>query len=480
MCVRLGRALRALLGEPPPDAAFRRQRHYPWMVVGTVCVGAFMGQLDASIVSLLLPTLEVRFHSPLRDVQWVGISYLLLLVGLLVPVGHLADRWGRKSLYTAGFLVFSLGSALSGAALNLGMLIAARAVQGAGAALMQANSVAIVTAAVPSRDVGRAIGVQGAAQAIGLAVGPALGGLLIVWLGWRSVFLVNVPVGVLGVWLARRILPQSRTSHTERASLNWVGSLLLPAGAATLLLGLTFLRSAAWLLPLAAVLIGLFAYSEKHTTAPLIADAVWRARGLPAGITTAGLSYTVLFGVLLAVPLMLERLFGAGPERAGLLLAIVPAVLGVAAEIGGWLQDRIGARGPTVAGMALSAAGLACLWAASHGGFDLLIAGLGLCGLGAGLFIPANNASVMVAAPPAHLGVVGGLVNMMRSIGASLGLASVSLVMLIALGPVPTHTAPATEVAAGFRSLLLVLIAVAVVAGALSFVRRSGYGVQGE
>src|ERR1051326_3879667 len=175
----------AVLAEHPPLQALARWPAYRWLVVGTVCVGAFLGQLDASIAGLVLPTLEDVFGAPVASVEWVAIAYLLTLAALVVPLGRLADLLGRKMLYTWGFLVFIAGSALCGFAPSLGWLIVFRVGQAFGAAMLQANSVAIITAAVPRRVLGRAIGVQGAAPAVGLSVGPSVGGLLIDALGWQ-------------------------------------------------------------------------------------------------------------------------------------------------------------------------------------------------------------------------------------------------------------------------------------------------------
>jgi len=166
--------IHALLTEPAPLSAVARRPAYVWFVVGTVCVGAFLGQLDASIAGLVLPTLEETFSAPVASVTWVAIAYLVTLAAFVVPFGRLADLAGRKLLYTAGFGVFIVGSALCGFAPNLGWLIAFRVLQAIGAAMLQANSVAIITAAVVRRRLGRAIGIQGAAQAIGRGAAPRL------------------------------------------------------------------------------------------------------------------------------------------------------------------------------------------------------------------------------------------------------------------------------------------------------------------
>src|SRR5579884_3606999 len=196
-----------LLAERPPLAGLAQLSYYRWLVVGTVCVGAFLGQLDASIASLVLPTLEDVFDAPVATVEWVALAYLLTLAALVVPFGRLADLVGRKTLYATGFVVFIVGSGLCGASPSLGWLILFRVFQAVGAALLQSNSVAIITAAVDRRSLGRAIGVQGAAQAVGLAVGPSVGGFLIVALGWRWVFYIAVPFGLLGTLLGVLVLP---------------------------------------------------------------------------------------------------------------------------------------------------------------------------------------------------------------------------------------------------------------------------------
>ena len=168
-----------LVVEPRRPEAIRRRPNAYWLAVAAVCIGAFMGQLDASIVTVALPTLQRSFHVSVGAVTWVGLSYLLVLVATVAAVGRFADMWGHKLLYVYGFAIFIVGSALCGLAPNLGTLIGFRALQAVGAALLQANSVAIIVLAVPRSSLGKAIGIQGAAQALGLALGPTVGGFLL-------------------------------------------------------------------------------------------------------------------------------------------------------------------------------------------------------------------------------------------------------------------------------------------------------------
>ncbi|MCY0880490.1 MAG: MFS transporter, partial [Firmicutes bacterium] len=194
-----------------------------WLVVATVCIGAFMAAVDASIVNVALPDLSGAFHASASIVGWVLISYLLTLTTLLTTIGRLADIVGRRPLYTFGFVVFIVGSAACGASVNLTMLIISRIFQAIGAAMLQANSVAIITSAVPSCSRGRAIGFQGSAQAIGLSLGPAIGGVLLGLFGWRAIFYVNVPVGLIGTIMAAVILPKDK-NLSGQITFDWWGT----------------------------------------------------------------------------------------------------------------------------------------------------------------------------------------------------------------------------------------------------------------
>src|SRR5580692_1223569 len=199
----------ALLREPARPAVIREHPLAPWFAVAAVCFGAFMGQLDASVVTVAFPALQRQFGAGLASVQWVSLAYLLVLTALLVPAGRWSDLAGRKLMYLYGFVVFAGSSAACGLAPSLGVLIALRVVQAGGAALLQANSVALVVTSVPARTRRAALGVQAAAQAVGLACGPVVGGVLVGTVGWRWVFLINVPVGLLAVVAGWYLLPRT-------------------------------------------------------------------------------------------------------------------------------------------------------------------------------------------------------------------------------------------------------------------------------
>lgn len=436
--------------------------------MATVCIGAFMGQLDASIVTLAFPTLTRTFDASLGSVQWVGLSYLLVLVSLLTAIGRAADMLGRKLLYTYGFVIFIVGSALCGLAPSLGALVAFRALQGLGAAMLQANSVAIIVNAVPRERLGRAIGVQGAAQALGLALGPAVGGLLIGLGGWRLIFLVNVPAGIAGAVLGWFLLPRSR-QLAERTRFDWLGLGLFIPAASALLLAISYGNQLGWLSPatlgLLAASLGLavaFVGRERGAAAPMLDLGLFRRAQFSAGIASGLLSYLVLFGVLLIVPFLLQDAQHRSPGATGVELMLMPLSLGIVAAVSGRLAERLGVRALTVTGMVLVALVLVLLGLADADHAVFLI-GLGLIGAGLGAFTPPNNAAIMGSVPGHQTGMASGVLNMTRGFGTALGLALTGLVFTLAAGP---HA-----IDRGFTAAAIFLAAVALAAAGLSALR---------
>jgi EmrB/QacA subfamily drug resistance transporter len=428
----------------------REHRYAPWLAVGAVCVGAFLGQLDASIVTVALPSIRADLHVSLGAVEWVSLSYLLVLIGTISAIGRLADRFGRKLLYVYGFALFTLASVGCGLAPSLAVLVILRAVQGVGAAMLQANSVALIRTTVRGERLTRAIGIQGAAQAIGLAMGPAVGGLLVHAGGWRWVFLVNVPVGVVGIVLGVLLLPRTRVwalpGRFDRAGL----LVLMPASGA-LLLGLSLLGRdgpsvpVVGLLALAAGLAALLVLVERRAAAPLLDLALIRARPVGPAVGSGLLAYLVLFGVLLAVPLHVDS-----PLTAGLVLSVLPAALGLVAVRAGSIPRRM-------APLGLAALGVACaVIAAVPDNRGVLIGMLALAGAGLGLFTPANNAVIAGAGAAENAGMVSGLLNMTRGIGTSLGVAVAGTAYLhggfaATMTTLAVLAAAATLIAAGQR-----------------------------
>ena len=453
---------------PRPD----RIRDHPWawrLAVATVCFGAFMGQLDASIVTLTYQPLRTEFHTGLAAVEWVSLAYMLALVALLIPVGRLSDARGRKLMYLYGFAVFTGASAACGLAPTLAVLVAFRVVQAAGAAMLQANSVALVTTSAPPDRMRAALGMQAAGQAIGLALGPTIGGALVATIGWRWVFGINVPVGVIALVAGHYLLPRTRQrSAAATVDLRSVLSLALTSTAALLALSvLSGLGVPTWtaaVLLAVSVLAGWYFWRRQGASPhPLVDLSLLRGGGGSGsdggggGGTAPGLAgglsgYLVLFGPLVLIPVQLAR-HGIDALTSGLVLTALPVGFALAATLAdralppGWsdrARSRAGAAGCAVALALMLVLPLTAGW---------LPLPLGLLGLALGVFMPANNTLVMRAIPASAAGTGGGMVNMTRGLGTALGVAAVALTLHLVSGETGTRAAVAVLLAFALLTL---------------------------
>ena len=359
--------------EPPPARAVARLASYRWFVVGTVCIGACMGQVDSSITQLILPRLEVDFDARLSTVSWVAVAYLLTMAGFLPVFGRVADMFGRKLLYTGGFLIFVLGSALCGFAPNLPALIAFRVLQAIGAALLSSNSVAIVVTAAGPEHRGRALGIMAAAQAIGLSAGPAIGGLVLDTLGWQWVFWINVPVGLVAAVMGWFVLPPT-TGLAVGERFDWTGAFLILPALTALIAAVN--EAHVWGLASPAFLAGvlggfvlllLFVFAERRARNPLMDLALFRSGAFATGNAANLISYAMLFGLFFLMPFVFIRVYEETALMAGLRLSIVPVMLGLTAPFSGALSDRLGARLLSASGMAICAAAMALLYSVLDG-----------------------------------------------------------------------------------------------------------------
>jgi EmrB/QacA subfamily drug resistance transporter len=410
---------------------------WPWLVVATTCIGAFIGQLDASIVQLALPTLEHAFSARLGTVSWVAIGYQLAFAAALPIFARLADIAGRKLLYLAGFALFAAASAACALAPDLGTLIAARVVQGVGGAMLGANSIVILVKCAGPERRGAAMGVFAAAQAVGVSLGPVLGGVLLDGFGWQAVFWVSVPFAAAGALAAWLIVPTSGPG--DEGGLDGLGALLLVPALAALLLAITEsdrwgIGSPAFLGCAAAVpvLLAAFVWRERRAPHPLIDLALLRSSAFAGGLVATAMAYAVLYGVFFLMAFALVRGFGASPLEAGLRLAILPVAIGLVAPFSGRVGARFGERRTLVAAMAGAAVALTVLGSAvAPGPLDLTTRIVALAAFGAalGLFIAPNNNLTLKAAPEGHSGTAGGLLNLMRVLGCSVGVAAASAVL---------------------------------------------------
>lgn len=406
----------------------------PGVVLALVSVGAFVGQLDATIVQLALPTLGRSFGASLSQVSWVALAYLLAFAACLPVFGRLCETMGRKQLYLAGYLIFISASVLCGLAQSLEMLIAFRILQGIGGSLLGANSIAILVAATPPDRRGRALGIFAAAQAVGMSAGPAVGGLVLDSLGWPWLFWLSVPVGLVAAVLGWRFLPATPASDPA-APFDWRGALLVGPAVAALVFALNHAADSARALVVtlaavvaSAVLFRLLVQQERRTRRPLVDLRLFASRAFAAGSLAVILGYAMLYGMFFLMSFALEHGRGDSAAMAGLRLAVLPVAIGLAAPLAGMLSDRIGAGAPALAGMGL------CLFAVvllmlSGGGYGATTLAFASYGAGLGLFIAPANHLTLDAAPAGSAGQASAMLNLLRALGTSLGVAGATAML---------------------------------------------------
>ena len=395
----------------------------------SVCLGFFVIQLDVTIVNVALPAIQREIGGSLAGLQWVIDAYTLALASIMLTAGATADRIGARRVFAIGLTVFAVGSAACAAAPTLGVLVAARAVQGLGASALLPCSLALLVHQFPDRkERARALGVWGGMGSLGVALGPVTGGALVASIGWRSIFLVNVPICLLTIILLRRFAQESPTHPDRRTD---VPGLLL---GVTMLAGLTaaFITAGeqGWTKPLPGVLLaaGLlaawaFTKAEKNHPHPVLPLSLFKNKHL-TGATGVGLIFNlVLYGSLLCLSLYLQTTRHESVLATGLLLLPMSVTVGLGSLASGRLTARHGPRTPMLAGLTLAAAGAALLATAGpKTPITLILAGSILLGL-VSLAMPAMTAAVVGAAGPEHAGVASGVLNAARQSGGALGVA---------------------------------------------------------
>lgn len=412
---------------PPVTPAANLSRK--WLIVTAVGMGIFLVTIDGSIVNIALPTLVQQLHTDFATVQWVPLAYLLTLSTLLLSMGRLGDMIGKKTVYVAGFILFTLSSLLCGLAANITWLIGFRILQAIGAAMTQSLGMAIITEAFPPAERGKALGIAGTLVSVGIVVGPTVGGLLIEAWTWRWIFFVNLPIGLLGTLLTWRFVPQTATTPGQRFDFPGAGTFLV--GLLPLLLGLTlgqqwgFGDRRVWLMLLGGVLgLALFAVVEWRATQPMVDLRLFQHGLFTINLVTGFMTFIGVAGVFILLPFYLENMLGYGPRQVGLLIAAVPLLLGITAPISGILSDRYGTRLIASLGLAVLVGGYLAM---SHlnTATPLLVYLLSVMpfGVGVGMFQSPNNSAVMGSVSRQQLGVASGLLASTRNLGQTTGIA---------------------------------------------------------
>ncbi len=454
--------------------------NYRWFVLSTVSIGTFMATLDSSIVNVALPTISGQLHSGLSTLQWVVTAYLLTISSLLPVFGRTADLLGRKKIYSLGFVIFTLGSVLCGLAHNIWFLVTTRVLQAIGASMLMSNSAAIVTAVFPPQERGKALGLTGTVVALGSLTGPALGGLLVGLAGWRAIFYINLPIGVLGYIVARMILPADEARHGPE-SFDLAGAVFFTAGMISLLLGINNGENWGWtslpvLLGLATgtLLLFLFFLTESKVDYPMIELSLFRNRPFLIGNLSGLLSFIAMFANTMLMPFYLQQILNYSPSQVGLLMTAFPIMMAVVAPLSGNASDKFGPLVLTTGGLAITSLGLfylSTLSATAH--FYEVLPGPLLMGLGSGMFQSPNNSSVMSSVPPNKLGVAGGINALVRNVGMVIGIAF-STSLFEALGGVTRPSGAQRGVfMSAYHSVMLAAMAIALTGAVISLNRKS-------
>jgi EmrB/QacA subfamily drug resistance transporter len=436
-----------------------------------------LSSLGTSIANVGLPTLARDFNASFQEVQWVVIAYLLSITTLIVSVGRLGDLIGRRRLFLSGIALFTAASVACGLTPALGPLIAVRAIQGVGAATMMALAMTFVGETVPKDKTGSAMGLLGSMSAIGTALGPSLGGLLIDGLGWRAIFLVHVPLGIVTLRLAHRYLPMDRREPRHaRPRFDMPGTFLLALTLAAYALAVTLDpgRLSSLNVALSFTAAGgafLFAVTESRSTAPLVQLAMFRDPGLGVCYVMSALVSTVMMTTLVVGPFYLSRGLGLPAVAAGLVLSAGPIAAALTGVPAGRLADRYGAQRMTLVGLlGIGASSLV---------LSILPVSLGVPGYlipivtmtaGYALFQAANNTAVMAGVRADQRGVISGMVNLSRNLGLMTGASVMGSVFARGTATIDLTKANPESVATGMRitfavGALLILLTLAIAIG---------------
>jgi len=415
---------------------------YKWVVLLVTTIGAFMSPFDGSVVTIAIPAIASSIKLGLESAVWIQLAYLLMLTVLLINAGRLADLHGRKRFYTVGFIVFTVGSVLCALSMTDLQLVLFRALQGLGAAFISANSPAIVTDTFPREERGKALGINTMAVYTGLTVGPVLGGILVQNYGWRSIFFVNVPIGIMVVALTTLKLKEN-TPGERGTGFDLPGAATLSLGLASTLVVLTLGGVFGWvsapsilLAVLSVAMLLLFVQIERGLVRfpTLDLSLFTRNRLFAAANATAFLSYVAVTGVTLMMAIYLESIKGLDPQTAGLFLVAQAMPMALLSPLSGWLSDRFGSRVIATLGMGIVSVGLFLFSSmnAASSGLDTVLR-LVVIGAGFGLFSSPNTSAVMGSVRQEKLGVGAGTLGTMRFMGQSIGLALLGAVMAATL-----------------------------------------------
>lgn len=404
----------------------RRPAPNPWVVLFTVVTMTFMSTLDSSIVNVALPAMQRELGVSATSIQWVSSIYLLTCCAAVLVFGRLGDMFGKVRLFQAGVALFTAGSLLCGLSTSLPALIAARVVQGVGAASATATNMGIVTEAFPSSQRGRALGIVATFVSLGLMCGPTIGGMLVAAFPWESIFLVNVPIGVVSFLVGVWTLPEDAPG-TPRETFDIAGAITVAPATFLVFYALTSLAES--VTPFACVLLAIgvacmvaFVAVERRATYPLVSFDIFRRPGVALNVVTMFFCFFAVGGTEFLLPFYLQNACGFSPDIAGLALTAIPIAMAAVGPIAGAVSDRIGSSIPCLVGLSIYAAGIFLTGVLpANAALPVIVASMAFMAAGTGMFQSPNNSLVMGAVETSQLGFAGSLVSLVRYLGMSAG-----------------------------------------------------------
>ncbi|WP_054694797.1 MFS transporter [Syntrophomonas palmitatica] len=395
-----------------------------WQVLTVICIGIFMATLDGSILNIANPSIASAFHVSISSVQWVVTAYILVITATLLLFGKLGDRIGGQKIYRNGFAVFTLGSLLCSLSSSLGVLVGSRLIQAIGASMMMATGIGIVSNTFPPAERGKALGLTASMVGMGNMTGPPLGGIILAKLSWPFIFLINVPIGLVGFILAVKLLPAQEINKTESA-FDFTGTILLAAASALLVFSTNTAHGINYkLLVLGLALLLAFWRWEEYLENGLLDLELFKIPRFVFGNLLAFVAYSLQPFIIFLMPFYLERVMNLTPAYSGLLMAVTPIAMALTAPLAGSLSDRIGPG--LLTPFSFLMLGLASVMlSALNESSSILYIGLclGLFGMGMGAFGSPNNSAILGAVCREKAGYTGGFISMVRNFSFALGTA---------------------------------------------------------
>ena len=410
---------------------------YKWNVLGITTIGVFMVSLDSSILNIAIPSISKDLKASFQIIQWIPIIYLLMMAITLISFGRLADLKGRKKFFLMGIILFTFSSFLSMLATSGEMLIFFRAIQGIGSSFIAANAASMITEAFPHEETGKALGINVATIYLGLVIGPVLGGLLLEFFTWRSIFAINLPIGIILTIIGIKKLQKS-TSHMKNESFDFLGALIFGITLASFLLGLTLANDLGWfsiyiiMIFLSSIIsFIIFIIIEKNHESPMLNISFFRRNRVFAAANLAALvNYMATSGVIFLLSIYIQIILKISPAITALLLLPTSLTMALCSPLSGRISDKIGTRILCTLGMIIMAIGFFSLvLIIMYLPIIYILFSQFIIGIGIGFFSSPNQSAIMKSVEKKDVGIAAGTLSTMRVVGQSISVALLSAIL---------------------------------------------------